>query len=1143
MTNPSSGTNAAPLEIPHSAAETVAWHHSSASHSALHIATAAAEHTAPLLAIAANEQAAYRLEQELRFFAGKNCEVLHFPDWETLPYDLLSPHQDIISERLALLYRLPRLKKAIVVVAADTLLQRLPPTAFIDSRTFLLKTGDELDPLQLKSQLEAAGYNNVSEVRSHGEYAQRGALLDLFPMGSSTAYRVELFDNEIDSLRSIDPETQLSVERLNDIRILPAREFPLDQAGIDSFRARYRGRFHGDLTTHRIYEDVSQGLSPPGIEAFLPLFFDETTDLFAYLPSNSLVVEVGDLESALQATQTQISQRNEQYSGDIQRPILDPSEAFIALDTIHNRLEEFPVARLIQTADNEAEAALWPRKVNADNLGAALNTFLEAHEERLLITTDSAGRRELLLERIQPSGLRPTLFDSWEAALQDTARFGICIAPLEQAFQLTDRKLNILPETVILGVRPPAAKRQRAKRDASSILRDLTDLSIGAAIVHQDHGVGRFLGLQHMVIGEHTAEFLTLEYAQGAKLYVPVANLHLVHRYTGADGDSAPVHRLGSEQWEKARKRAAKKARDAAAELLEIQARRAAQPGESMVSPAADYQRFCDQFPFEETVDQAQAIEQVLQDLAAPQPTDRVVCGDVGFGKTEVAMRAAFVAAQSGKQVAVLVPTTLLAQQHYQNFSDRFADWPIRIGSLSRLGGAKAQNKTLSEIEDGRLDIVVGTHKLIQADVRFKNLGLVIIDEEHRFGVRHKERLKKMRANVDLLTLTATPIPRTLNMSLAGLRDLSIIATPPVERLAVQTVVTEWNAAMIREACLREIKRGGQVYFLHNRVEDIERMTRELEELVPEATVRLAHGQMRERELEAVMLDFYHQRFNILVCTTIVESGIDVPSANTIIINRADRLGLAQLHQLRGRVGRSHHRAYAYLVTPDRKSLSKDAEQRLDAIASLGELGAGFMLATQDMEIRGAGELLGEDQSGQIEAVGITLYTQLLERAKSALASGELGDSDLTDSSCEIDLGIAALLPSDYVPDVHTRLVLYKRISNAADDADLRELQVELIDRFGLLPEEAQQLFAVTRLKLQAEPLGISKIEAGDSGGRILFKEKPNIDPVKLIQLIQTQSQHYRLDGGQKLHIKQAMPEPAKRQEQISQLLEQLQSS
>ncbi|MGB1580444.1 MAG: transcription-repair coupling factor [Nevskiales bacterium] len=1118
---------------------TTQWTFTGNSRSALEIARAAELADAPILVIAASEMAAYRLQQEIRFFAADKGNVMHFPDWETLAYDLLSPHQDIISERLSLLNQLPRLQTGIVVVAADTLQQRLPPRSYIDARSFILKQGDKLATEALRTRLEASGYEHVTEVRAHGEFAQRGALLDLYPMGSEQAYRIELFDDEVDSLRSIDPETQRSVDRLSEIRILPAREFPLDKAGVESFRARYRGRFCGDLTTHRIYQDVSNRLAPPGVEGFLPFFFEETASLLDYLPAACLIVEAGDIPAALQQAQNQLEQRHEQYCGDIQRPILPPDEAFIPAQALEALLAQHQRIQIhIQESDNTAP--LWPEPVSADVLGERLKAFIDASGQRVLLTADSAGRRELLLERLQPAGLRPAVFDHWADFLVSEVRLGLCVAPLEQAFQLQEPSLCVLPEAVILGVRPPAQRRRRTQRDASAILRDLTDLSIGAPIVHQDHGVGRFLGLQHVSVGGQQTEFLTLEYADEAKLYVPVANLHLVHRYTGADGNTVPVHRLGSEQWEKARKRAAEKARDAAAELLEIQARRAAQAGVSMQAGEADYQRFCDQFPFEETPDQAQAIEQVISDLKSEQPTDRVVCGDVGFGKTEVAMRAAFVAVQSGQQVAVLVPTTLLAQQHTQNFADRFADWPVRVGGLSRMGGSKAQQQALSELAEGKLDIVIGTHKLLQPDVKFKRLGLVIVDEEHRFGVRHKERLKQLRANVDLLTLTATPIPRTLNMSLAGLRDLSIIATPPVERHAVQTQVTEWNGNLIREACLREIKRGGQVYFLHNRVEDIERVARELAELVPEASIRIAHGQMRERELEAVMLDFYHQRFNILVCTTIVESGIDVPSANTILMNRADRLGLAQLHQLRGRVGRSHHRAYAYLITPDAKSLTRDAKQRLDAIASLGELGAGFMLATQDMEIRGAGELLGEDQSGQIEAIGITLYTQLLERAKRALASGELGDSSLEESSCEIDLSAPALLPSDYVPDVHARLVLYKRISNADDEAALRELQVELIDRFGLLPPAAEQLFAVTRLKLLAEPLGIRKLEAGDAGGRIIFEANPAVNPANIIQLIQQESSKYKLDGSQRLIINQAMPDAASRNEAMQSLLGRL---
>ncbi len=1132
-----------PLHPPLPAAESsaIVWPSLTAGVMPLAIASAAGLANRPLLVIAPDEHSAYRLEQELQFFVDDkdSLPVLHFPDWETLPYDLLSPHQDIISSRLAMLYHLPRLARGIVVVAADTLLQRLPPTHYVNAHTFLLKAGDRLDPQMLRNQLEASGYSHVSEVHSHGEFAQRGGLLDLFPMGSDQAYRIELFDNEIESLRFIDTESQRSVEKITEIRILPAREFPLDKTGIESFRARYRARFTGDLSRHRIYQDVSHGLAPPGIEAFLPLFYEDTNSLFDYLPDNSIMVEAGDIHSALKVADDQIRHRHEQYGSDIERPILTPEEAFLPLQEIEQILVSRRDIQIPAGLDDAAEQL--PSDLSVDQLTTQLKTFLDTYQGRVLLTADSAGRRELLLERLRPAGLRPGIFDHWTDFLSADVALGICIAPLEKALVLSAPALAVLPEARLLGARAPAQRKRRATRDAAAVLRDLTDLTIGAPIVHQDHGIGRYTGLQHLSIHGQQTEFLTLEYGDGAKLYVPVSSLHLVHRYTGAEGDAVPLHRLGSDQWEKARKRAAKRARDAAAELLEIQARRAAHAGQAMPVPAEDYQRFCDQFPFEETPDQAQAIEQVIADLSEPTPADRVVCGDVGFGKTEVAMRAAFVAAQNGRQVAVLVPTTLLAQQHYQNFADRFADWPVRVGSLSRLGGAKAQQQTLDDIASGKLDIVIGTHRLLQQDIRFKDLGLVIVDEEHRFGVRHKEQLKKLRANVDLLTLTATPIPRTLNMSLSGLRDLSIIATPPVERLAIQTQVVEWNGTLVREACLREIKRGGQVYFLHNRVEDIERIARELGELVPEASVRIAHGQMRERELEHVMLDFYHQRFNILVCTTIVESGIDVPSANTILINRADRLGLAQLHQLRGRVGRSHHRAYAYLIVPDRKALTKDARQRLEAIESLGELGAGFMLATQDMEIRGAGELLGEEQSGQIEAVGITLYTQLLARAKRAVASGELPDDDLTDDSgCEVDLGLTALLPEAYVPDIHSRLVLYKRISSAEDEEALRDLQVELIDRFGLLPAETEQLFNLTRLRLRAQPLGIRKLEAGDSGGRLIFTSRPNIDPASLIKLIQGEPAVYKLAGTEKLHFNTPLGETEQRYRFVETLLQKL---
>lgn len=1133
-----------PLNPPLPAAESdvVQWPDISTGCMPLAIVSAAQKLSTPLLVITPDEHSAYRLEQELQFFAGahrNNLPILHFPDWETLPYDLLSPHQDIISSRLALLYQLPRLQRGIVIVAADTLLQRLPPPQYVDGHAFLLKSGENLDPQGLRSRLESAGYSHVNEVHSHGEYAQRGGLIDLFPMGSQQAYRIELFDDEIESLRCIDPDTQRSIEKIAEIRILPAREFPMEKTGIEGFRARYRARFQGDLTRHRIYQDVSQGLAPPGIEAFLPLFFEETSTLFEYLPGNTVTLEAGDISAAIGAAEAQIQQRHEQYGSDIERPLLDPDEAFIPARNVVNALADHSDIRL--WVNDEPREDDLPDRMSADEICDGLKRFIEKYPGRILLTADSAGRRELLLERLRPGGLRPGVFDSWQDFLTSDVRLGLCVAPLEKAVQLNQPELAILPEARLLGTRPPAQRRRRATRDASAILRDLTDLTIGAPIVHQDHGIGRYVGLQHISVHGQQTEFLTLEYADGAKLYVPVSSLHLVHRYTGAEGDAVPLHRLGSEQWDKARKRAAKRARDAAAELLEIQARRAANEGVAMSVPEEDYLRFCDQFPFEETPDQAQAIQQIIADLNQATPSDRVVCGDVGFGKTEVAMRAAFVAAQNGHQIAVLVPTTLLAQQHNQNFADRFADWPVRVGSLSRMGGAKAQQQTLEDLANGKLDIVIGTHRLLQQDIKFKNLGLVIIDEEHRFGVRHKEQLKKLRANVDLLTLTATPIPRTLNMSLSGLRDLSIIATPPVERHAVQTQVVEWNGTLIREACLREIKRGGQVYFLHNRVEDIERIAREVGELVPEASIRIAHGQMRERELEHVMLDFYHQRFNVLVCTTIVESGIDVPSANTILINRADRLGLAQLHQLRGRVGRSHHRAYAYLMVPDRKVLTKDAKHRLEAIESLGELGAGFMLATQDMEIRGAGELLGEDQSGQIEAVGITLYTQLLERAKRALVSGELPDDALDDeAACEVDLGVTALLPEAYVPDIHSRLVLYKRISSAENDEELQELQVELIDRFGLLPPETEQLFRVTRLRLKAQPMGIRKLEAGESGGRLLFTTKPNIDPAKIINLIQTEPAIYKLTGTEKLHFNSELTEPETRYNFVDGLLNRL---
>ena len=1119
----------------------------------LALARAAQEHSGLVVAVTENSQAAQQLQAELRFFLdGSGLPILGLPDWETLPYDAFSPHQDIISERLASLYQLPRTRRGVLIVPVGTLMQRLAPTSYLEGHSLLLAVGDTLHIDSMRSRLEQSGYRCVPEVMEHGDFALRGSLLDLFPMGSRVPYRIDLFDDEVDSIRTFDPESQRTVDKVERIELLPAREFPVDEAAITHFRKAYRQAFAGDASRSLIYRDVSAGHIPNGIEYYLPLFFEQTASLLDYLPGDSLMVRLGAVDDGMAAVWQQVADRYEQRRHDIERPLLPPAQLFLQPDELRAGLNGYAQVLCIEHSELAASArdvhfgvqplpdvSLDPRQ---ELPSARLEAFLQQPPGRVLLLAESAGRREALLERLAKRGIQPALVESWSEFVDGKQPLALAAGGLERGAILEAAGIAVLPEAQLYGERARQRRRRRSRdRDPSAIIRDLTDLSAGAPVVHEEHGVGRYIGLQTLEIDGIKTEFLTLEYANQAKLYVPVASLHLISRYTGAEGDNAPLHKLGSDHWEKARRKAAEKARDVAAELLDIYARRAARQGHAYRFDDADYQAFADAFPFEETADQESAIEAVVEDLRSPKPMDRVVCGDVGFGKTEVAMRAAFVGVSGGKQVAVLVPTTLLAQQHFQNFRDRFAGWPVRIEVLSRFGTSKEQTAVMDALAEGKVDIVIGTHKLLQEGVKFKDLGLLIIDEEHRFGVRQKEQMKKLRANIDVLTMTATPIPRTLNMSLSGLRDLSVIATPPARRLAVKTFVSEWNDGLIQEACQRELKRGGQVYFLHNDVDTIERTVRKLEELVPEARVRFAHGQMRERELEHVMLDFYHKRFNVLVCTTIIETGIDVPSANTIIIDRADRLGLAQLHQLRGRVGRSHHRAYAYLIAPPKNLITADAEKRLEAIASLEDLGVGFALASHDLEIRGAGELLGEGQSGQIQEVGFSLYTELLERAVKALRAGkEPALEGPLQSGTEVDLRIPALLPDDYLPDVHARLVLYKRIANAPDEEALRELQVEMIDRFGLLPPPTKNLFRLTELKLKAQELGAVKVEAGPGGGVLVFSEQPRVDPLKLIQLIQKKPSVYRLEGQQKLRFKQDLAEPEARIGAVEQLIDAL---
>ena len=1158
-----------PTPIPHPPLPTTPkqrryWTPPHGSARALLLAEAARSHDGLLVAVTRDTQRASALEDELRLFAG-DLPVLHFPDWETLPYDAFSPHPEIVSQRIATLYRLPGVRRGVLVVPVATLMQRIAPRSHITGSGLVVAKGQKFDLATEQRRLEASGYRNVPQVAEPGDFAVRGALIDIYPMGADQPYRIELFDDEVDSIRSFDPETQRSAQTVEKVELLPAREFPLTDAAAKDFRNALRERFPIDVRHCPLYQDMKEGVTPGGIEYYLPLFFPVksphtdvrgvaedpqegkgTSTLFDYLADDALFVLGEGSGEASEAFWTQTAERYDQRAHDIERPVLPPAELYLSPEQLRGQLNKRLRVEVVESGHAHAvdagtqPAPELPLNRKGEEPGTSLRRFLENYPGRVLVAADSAGRREALLEMLAGAGLKPENVDGWPAFLRPTqaaggregAKFAITIAPLEQGFALTKPALTVLTERELFGERVRTERRRRrgAARDPDAIIRDLTELSVGSPIVHVDHGVGRYQGLLSMELGGMEGEFLVIEYAKGDKLYVPVAQLGLVSRYSGTAPELAPLHSLGGDAWERARRKAAEKVRDVAAELLAIYAQREARGGESLSIDRQLVEEFGASFPFEETPDQEQAIDAVLRDLAAPRAMDRVICGDVGFGKTEVALRAAFAAATAGKQVAVLVPTTLLAQQHYRNFADRFADWPVKVDVLSRFKSTKEVNEALKRLADGQIDVIVGTHKLLQPDIRFKNLGLVIVDEEQRFGVRQKEQLKKLRAEVDLLTMTATPIPRTLNMAMSGLRDLSLITTPPAHRMAVRTFISAWDPATIREAFQRELQRGGQVYFLHNEVESIERTARELEELVPEARIGVAHGQMAERELERVMADFHRQRFNVLVCTTIIETGIDIPTANTIIIDRADRFGLAQLHQLRGRVGRSHHRAYAYLIVPDRKAITADAEKRLEALASLEELGAGFTLATHDLEIRGAGELLGDEQSGQIQEIGFGLYTELLDRAVRALRSGKVPDFDLSsEHETEVELHLPALIPDDYLPDVHARLTLYKRIASARNEDQLRDLQVEMIDRFGLLPEPTKTLFALSGLKLMATPLGIRKLDFGANGGRITFRDKPEIDPMAIIKLIQRLPRVYKLDGQDKLRITLDLPGASER--------------
>ena len=1144
---------------PGAAAAHHCWNALHGSARSLALAEAVAADARAWIVIAPDARELERQAAELRFFGGPGLEILTLPDWEVLPYDLYSPHADIISERLRTLARLPQLRRGVVLLTAESLLARLPPVHYVQARSLDLAVGDALDVEALRAQLVAAGYASVGQVKAPGEFALRGSLFDVFPTGTSEPVRVDLLDDVIESIRLFDPDTQRSGAATAEFRLLPARELPLDAESVRAFRRRFRTRFEGEVARMPIYRGVSEGLAPPGIEFYLPLFHESTAAIADYLPGEAVYAADFDVQAALESAWTAIVQRYEERRHDAERPLLAPAELFVPPAQVGAWLGGLASVRIgrLRAAGTDAAAASdvaqhdfpchappsFRLDAHAAQPLAPLLAFLEAHPGRVLIAADSAGRREVISGMLAAHGRRPRAVADWATFAGGQAQLGITIAEDLEGLALSDPPLLLLSESALFGARArQERRRRRVQADPAAILRDLQSLEPGAPVVHEAYGVGRYVGLALMEVGGDAGEFLVLEYRDGDRVYVPVHALALVTRYTGGAPETAPLHKLGTDQWAKARRKAAEAVRDVAAELLDLHARRQAHRASPLAAGELEYQTFANAFPFEETADQAEAIARVLEDLHKPQPMDRIVCGDVGFGKTEVAMRAAFVAVQSGRQVVVLVPTTLLAEQHAQSFRDRFADWPVRIESLSRFRSGKESASVLAGLEQGSVDIVIATHRLLHADARFRNLGLIVVDEEHRFGVRDKEKLKALRAEVHVLTLTATPIPRTLNMALGGLRELSLIATPPAARLAIKTFVTEWHGPTLREAVLRELRRGGQIYFVHNEVQSIEKLAAELAQLVPEASIRIGHGQMRERDLEQLMVDFYHRRFNLLVCTTIIESGIDVPTANTILINRADRLGLAQLHQLRGRVGRSHHRAWAYLIVPSRRALTPDAAKRLEAIESMEELGAGFVLATHDLEIRGAGEFLGESQSGEFSAVGLTLYLGMLEEAVRALRAGRqpLLDRPLA-ATIDVELHVPALLPESQVPDVHLRLALYQRIAGA-DATALEDLRGELIDRFGPLPDPAAHLLAIAALRLRSRALGIRRLELTTQGGSIAFEEQNRVEPAAVLGLIHKHPREFRLEGPLRLRLTRALPSAEERFAYADRLLKSLEA-
>jgi transcription-repair coupling factor (superfamily II helicase) len=1097
------------------------------------IATRCAAERRTLAVFTADAQTAQRLVDEIAWLAPA-LRVAAFPDWETLPYDHFSPHQDLVSQRLATLYHLARGECDVVVVAAATALYRLPPRAYLAARTFFLTQGEALDADALREQLAVAGYTHVTQVVAPGEFSIRGGLIDLFPTGSTLPYRLDLFGDEIESIKTFDVDSQRTLYPVHDVRLLPAREIPLDDAGRTHFRTRFREVFEGDPSKTGIYRDVSNGVVPGGIEYWLPLFFDATSAFAEHLPADAVVLMHGDVVHAVETFWQDTDARYKLLRGERARPLLPPVDMFLPADAFfgslkrHARIDLRRAAAIDAGNERASTRALPPLTVDrraADPI-APLKAYVARASHRVAILADSAGRRETMQQLFAEYGLKPTILDGAPAlAARTDVRVALVAAPLHAGFEWPDADLAIVTEAELYAGTVRRTRRDAARRsNVDAMVRDLSEVRIGDPVVHEQHGIGRYLGLATLDMGDGDNEYLELIYANDAKLYVPVASLHLISRYAGAPGEGVALHELGSKEWEKAKRRAAQQAHDTAAELLNLYAQREARVGHAFKVDLHDYEAFAEGFAFEETPDQQAAIDAVVNDLTSAAPMDRLVCGDVGFGKTEVALRAAFVALADGAQVALLVPTTLLAEQHFKLFSERFADWPVKIVELSRFRTAKEVKAALAGLADGSIDLVIGTHKLLQPDVRFKKLGLVIVDEEHRFGVRHKEQLKRLRAEVDVLTLTATPIPRTLAMSLEGLRDFSVIATAPQKRLAIKTFVAPQSAGLVREAAFRELKRGGQIYFLHNDIDTIRSTAERLGKLLPEARIAIAHGQMAERELEHVMRDFYAQRVNLLVCSTIIETGIDVPTANTIIIERADRFGLAQLHQLRGRVGRSHHQAYAYLLTPPPDALSAQAAKRLEAIQMMEDLGSGFYLAMHDLEIRGAGEVLGESQSGEMAEVGFQLYNDMLRAAVSALKAGrEPNLAEPLGVTTEINLHVPALLPATYCSDVHERLVIYKRFASAESAEEIDTLQEELIDRFGALPEQGAALIAVHRLRLAARARGVTKIDAGPERTTVQFVKNPPFDPAVLIALMQRDGR-MRFAGPDRLRIDRGAP-------------------